>query len=109
MSKSKSSAKNAPASTAGGQGAPPDTMPPERAKAYWRKNVTIIAILLSIWAIVSYGMAILFANALLGVPVGSLPMSFWFAQQGAIITFVFLIFFYCWYMDRVDKEFGVNE
>jgi putative solute:sodium symporter small subunit len=89
--------------------APPNTLPPEKAKAYWRRNLTIIAILLTIWAVVSYGCAIFLANALFSIPVGQLPMSFWFAQQGAIVTFVLLIFAYCWIMDRVDKEFDVNE
>lgn len=88
---------------------PPNTLPPEKAKAYWRRNVTIIGILLTIWALVSYGAAILMANVLYNVKVGQLPMSFWFAQQGAIITFVILIFAYCLIMDRVDKEFDVQE
>ena len=88
---------------------PPNTLPPEKAKAYWRRNVRIISVLLTIWALVSYGAAILLANILFNVPIGQLPMSFWFAQQGAIITFVLLIFAYCWIMDRVDKEFDVNE
>ncbi len=81
----------------------------EKAKAYWRRNLTIIGILLAIWFVVSYLFAILFANILYGVKIGQIPMSFWFAQQGAIITFVILIFAYCWIMDRVDKEFDVNE
>ena len=88
---------------------PPNTLSPEKAKAYWRRNVTIIAILLTIWALVSYGAAILMANVLYGLRIGQLPMSFWFAQQGSIITFVILIFAYCLIMDRVDKEFDVQE
>lgn len=88
---------------------PPNLLPPEKAKAYWRRNVTIISILLTIWALVSYGAAILMANLLFNVNLGQLPMSFWFAQQGAIIIFVLLIFAYCWIMDRVDKEFDVQE
>jgi putative solute:sodium symporter small subunit len=100
------------ASTGGGKTppAPPtNTLPPEKAKAYWRRNVTVISILLTIWALVSYGAAILMANVLYGINIGQLPMSFWFAQQGAIVTFVILIFAYCWIMDRVDKEFDVQE
>ena len=81
----------------------------EKAKAYWRRNLTIIGILLTIWFVVSYLFAILFANILYGVPFGQIPASFWFAQQGAIIVFVLIIFSYCWIMDRVDKEFDVNE
>lgn len=101
------------AATGGGGKLPPtpptNTLSPEKAKAYWRRNVTIISILLAIWALVSYGAAILMANVLYGLKVGQLPMSFWFAQQGAIVTFVILIFAYCWIMDRVDKEFDVQE
>jgi putative solute:sodium symporter small subunit len=86
------------AASANGAGArsrqptPVNTLPPEKAKAYWRRNVTIISILLTIWALVSYGAAILMANILYDIKVGQLPMSFWFAQQGAIVTFVLLIF-----------------
>ncbi|MBW7881571.1 MAG: DUF4212 domain-containing protein [Caldilineaceae bacterium] len=81
----------------------------EKAQRYWRKNLTIIGILLLIWALVSYGAGILLADLLYNVPFGQLPMSFWFAQQGAIIVFVVLIFVYCWIMDRVDEEFDVKE
>lgn len=81
----------------------------EKARRYWKRNLSIIAVLLTIWALVSYVAAIFLANPLYGVKVGALPMSFWFAQQGAIVTFVILIFVYCWLMDRVDKEFDVNE
>jgi hypothetical protein len=30
-------------------------------------------------------------------------------QQGSIIVFVVLIFFYAWRMNRLDREFGVDE
>jgi putative solute:sodium symporter small subunit len=114
--KPKPVAPSAQRATNGGSGgkmpppAPPvNTLPPEKAKAYWRRNLTIISVLLAIWFLVSYVAAIFLANILFNVPVGQLPMSFWFAQQGAIITFVILIFAYCLIMDRVDKEFDVNE
>jgi hypothetical protein len=36
-------------------------------------------------------------------------LGFWFAQQGSILTFIVLIFYYKSYMNRLDKEFGVDE
>lgn len=80
-----------------------------RAAAYWQRNVRLILTLLAIWAFVSYVMAILLAQPLASVFIGQIPLGFWFAQQGSIFTFVILIFVYCWMMDRIDKEFDVQE
>ncbi len=81
----------------------------DRAQAYWKANIRLIAILLVIWALVSFGAAILFAVPLSGLNVGQIPMSFWFAQQGSMITFVILIFVYAWLMNRLDREYDVHE
>jgi putative solute:sodium symporter small subunit len=79
-------------------------------KAYWRRNVRLIAILLSIWFAVSYGAGILFVEALNAAgTIFNVPLGFWFAQQGSIITFVVLIGVYVLMMDRLDDEFGVAE
>ena len=81
----------------------------DRFQAYWRKNIEVITTLLVIWAAVSYGFAILFAKPLFNLTVGKLPLPFWDAQQGSIVVFVLMIFFYAWYMDRLDREHGVEE
>ena len=46
---------------------------------------------------------------LAGISVGGSDLGFWFAQQGSIITFIGLIFHYAWKMNKLDKEFGVEE
>jgi putative solute:sodium symporter small subunit len=84
-------------------------MDPAKAKAYWRRNLNLITVLLVVWALVSYVAAIFLAQPLYAIKLGQLPLSFWFAQQGSIIIFVLLIFTYCWMMDRIDREFGVAE
>ena len=76
---------------------------------YWRANLRLIAGLLAVWATVSYLFGILLVEPLNQFQIGSLPLGFWFAQQGAIYTFVILIFIYAWRMDRLDKKFGVKE
>ena len=79
------------------------------AQAYWKANRALIMILLAIWALVSYVFAILLAGPLYGVPVGQVPMSFWWAQQGSMFVFVVLIFVYARRMDTLDKKFDVHE
>lgn len=80
------------------------------AQAYWSKNVRIISIILAIWAFVSLGMSVLFMPFLKNVSIfGNINLPFWFAHQGAMFTFVILIFAYAMIMDGVDKEFGLDE
>lgn len=76
---------------------------------YWKKNLKYLMILLSIWFIVSYGCGILFADSLNSIKMGGFPLGFWFAQQGAIYVFVLLIFVYVRLMNKLDKEFDVDE
>ena len=78
-------------------------------QAYWRSNVRLVIVLLVIWALVSYGAGILFADFLNQWEILNFPLGFWFAQQGSIITFVLLIAIYVWRMDRLDKKFGITE
>ncbi len=75
-------------------------------EAYWKKNRRLIAILLTIWAVVSFGLAILFPMTF---NIGKLPAGFWWAQQGSMFVFVVLIFVYAWRMDKIDREFDVHE
>lgn len=84
-------------------------MKKERMKAYWRKNIQYVLILLSIWFISSYGFGILLADELNQVRMGGFKLGFWFAQQGAIYVFVILIFVYVHLMNKLDKEFDVDE
>ena len=44
-----------------------------------------------------------------GFPGTGFPLGFWFAQQGAIYVFVVLIFVYVFLMNRLDREFDVDE
>lgn len=79
------------------------------AKAYWRRNVRLMAIMLVIWFTVSFGCGILFVEQLNAFRLGGYPLGFWFAQQGSIYTFVVLIFVYAWRMGAIDREFGVHD
>ena len=84
-------------------------MSDKSASAYWAANVRIITICMAIWAFVSFGLGIVFRPLISWVPIGGTDLGFWFAQQGSILTFIVLIFYYARYMNRLDREFGVDE
>ena len=76
---------------------------------YWAANIRIVTWCLVICAIVSFGFGILLRPLLASIPVGGTDLGFWFAQQGSILVFLALIFFYAWRMNKLDKQFGVEE
>ncbi|GEA13660.1 DUF4212 domain-containing protein [Alteromonas sp. KUL49] len=78
-------------------------------KAYWKENLTLLAKLLVVWFVVSFGAGILFADALNSVQFFGFKLGFWFAQQGSIYVFVALIFVYMAKMNAMDKRYGVDE
>ena len=78
----------------------------EALKRYWRANVIIMSVLLTIWAIVGLGCGVLFADVLNAyyLPGTGYPLGFWFAQQGSIMTFVLIILVYCILLNRLDNK-----
>ena len=84
-------------------------MAEQSTNAYWAANIRLVKICLVIWAVVSFGFGILLRPLLSGIPVGGTDLGFWFAQQGSILVFLALIFFYAWRMNRLDREHGVDE
>ena len=83
----------------------------DRAQQYWKANLRILAVLMSIWALVSYRASILFVEQLNAVhlPGTGFPLGFWFAQQGSIYTFVAIIAVYVVLMNRLDREYGLED
>jgi putative solute:sodium symporter small subunit len=74
---------------------------------YWRKNLRLTGFLLVIWFVVSFVVAY-FARDL-SFNFFGWPFSFWVAAQGALVTYVALIFFYARTMNRLDQEHGFAE
>ena len=75
-------------------------------QGYWQKNVTIMIVLLAIWAFVGLGCGVLFADWLNQFKLGGFPLGFWFAQQGSIIVFIILILVYAILLNRLDDEYS---
>ena len=84
-------------------------MTDEKRRAYWRRNLKYLAILLSIWFLVSYVFGIFLVEPLNRIRLGGFKLGFWFAQQGSIYVFVVLIFVYVRLMNKLDREFDVDE
>jgi len=81
----------------------------QQRDAYWKANLRIMAVCLVIWFIVSFGFGVILAEPLDNFSLFGYPLGFWFAQQGSIYTFLILIFFYAWRMNRLDREHDVHE
>ena len=78
-------------------------------KEYWKQNIRIVLILLSIWFLVSYVFGIFLVDELNSISIGGAKLGFWFAQQGSIYVFVALIYVYVRYMNKLDKKYDVHE
>ena len=76
----------------------------ESLKRYWRSNIKIMLGLLLVWAFAGLGCGVLFADALNAYQLAGYPLGFWFAQQGAIVVFVFLILIYAFLLNRLDRK-----
>jgi putative solute:sodium symporter small subunit len=76
---------------------------------YWKKNLKYLTVLISIWFIASYGLGIIFADELNNIRIGGFKAGFWFAQQGSIYVFIIVIFTYVYLMNKLDKDFDVDE
>lgn len=81
----------------------------DKLKKYWKRHLKYLTILLVVWFSVSFGFGIVLVDELNAIRMGGFKLGFWFAQQGSIYVFVILIFIYVWLMNRLDREFDVDE
>ncbi|WP_250451056.1 DUF4212 domain-containing protein [Caballeronia sp. ATUFL_M2_KS44] len=86
--------------------APPPPVPAAMARAhraYWRFNVALIAVLMTIGFVVSFGVP-LYAHRLQHARIAGFPLPFYFGAQGAIIVYVALIVVYIVLMQLADAR-----
>ena len=79
----------------------------QRHEEYWSRNLRITAILLALWFVVTYVIGWYARD--LSFNFFGWPFAFWVAAQGALVVYVWIIWYYASYMNRLDKEFGVDE
>ena len=72
-------------------------------RKYWRFNLKLIAALMTIGFIVSFGLPLM-APALAHVRIGGFSLPFYFGAQGAILIYLALIVVYILLMQRADRR-----
>ena len=77
--------------------------------SYWKSNLVILASLLVIWFVVSFGFGILWSEKLDNFSIGGFKLGFWFSQQGSIYFFVLIIFIYVYLLNKLDKKYFNNS
>ena len=81
----------------------------EARARYWRANLRLVAACLAIWFTVSFGFGIVLAEPLNQIRFFGFGLGFWFAQQGSIYVFIILIFLYVRWMNKLDKDYDVDD
>ncbi len=79
----------------------------ERHQTYWRKNLKITAILLSIWFAATFVLGF-FARSLNFTFFGW-PFSFWVGAQGAPLVYLLIVAYYAHHMEKLDRQNGLAE
>jgi len=80
----------------------------EQHKQYWRKNLRLTGALLVVWFVATFVVG-WFARELQDIMLFGFPFSFYMGAQGALLIFMLLVGLYAWCMDRLDREYGVQE
>ncbi len=78
-----------------------------KRQEYWQKNLRITAILMAIWFVVTYVVGY-FAREL-SFNFFGWPFAFYMGAQGSLIIYVLIIWYYARYMNKLDREYGVEE
>ena len=70
---------------------------------YWRLNLTLIAVILLIWFLVTF-MPVYFARELSGIEVFGWSFSFWMAAFCVPLIYLLLVGIYAYLMNRADRR-----
>lgn len=80
----------------------------ERHKQYWKKNLRLTGSLLAIWFVVTFVIG-WYARDLQSFTILGFPFSFYVSAQGALLIYLILVGYYAYCMDKLDREYGVQE
>ncbi|WP_173915567.1 DUF4212 domain-containing protein [Halobacillus sp. Marseille-Q1614] len=79
----------------------------KHADAYFKARTTMIVIYLIIGLTASYGV-VFFARELSAFSVLGIPFHYYMGAQGAVVTFIILLFINAIVGDKIDEKFGFN-
>jgi putative solute:sodium symporter small subunit len=80
----------------------------QKHQEYWSRNLTMTAILLAIWFVVTFVIGY-FARELASITILGFPLPFYMGAQGSLAIYVAIIWYYAHYMNNLDQEYGVHE
>jgi putative solute:sodium symporter small subunit len=80
----------------------------EKHRQYWLKNLRLTGILLAAWFVTTFVIG-WFARDLQSITILGFPLPFFMGAQGSVLVFVVLVGYYAWRMDKLDREYGVQE
>ncbi|WP_170008338.1 DUF4212 domain-containing protein [Bacillus fonticola] len=79
------------------------------ADAYFREKNRYLVLYFVVWFVVSYGV-VFFAEPLSSIQIfGGFPLHYYMGAQGAVLTFIGLLFVNAVVADKIDKKYGINE
>ena len=81
----------------------------EKHKEYWQKNIRLVLILLGVWFLFGGVLSILLVDELNKITFAGFKLGFWISQQGTIVVFIALIFIYARSLQKLDREYGVED
>jgi putative solute:sodium symporter small subunit len=90
-----------------GEGLEGASAPARLPPAHWRANLRVTGVLLSLWALVSFGL-VFFAREL-DFDFFGWPFGFWVGAQGAVLAYLAITGFYAGYMRRLDARHGLGD
>jgi putative solute:sodium symporter small subunit len=80
----------------------------DKHKEYWRKLLSLTAVLLVIWFVATFVIGY-FARDLSSITFNGWTFPFYMGAQGSLIIYVLIIFYYARRMNQLDQEYGVDE
>ncbi|MBP3953191.1 DUF4212 domain-containing protein [Bacillus suaedae] len=78
------------------------------ADAYFRARTRLVVICLILGGLVSFGV-VAFAEQLSAYSFLGMPLHYYMGAQGAVLTFVILLFANAVISDQIDRKFGIDE
>lgn len=80
----------------------------QEQRRYWLQTMSLTVMLLGIWFLVTF-VASFAARSLDHWTVLGLPLGYVIGAQGALLLYLLLIALYAHWMNRLDRQFGVDE
>jgi putative solute:sodium symporter small subunit len=77
------------------------------ADAYFKERNTVIIVCLLIGFVASFG--VMWFHDSLAFTFMGMPFYYWVGSQGAVLTFIILLFTNAIVSDKIDKKYGIDN